>query len=179
MAFKKLNPENWDQHDPTSSVFVLVDKNGVSRTPMGGEWARMILEPGLNDCVPRDVIELFEVARATVVYGWFFYPLFAVGCEQLFIVHEAAVIHRCKDVGAPKKAKSFAEKIDWLIGNGFLTESRRVQWTAVRQLRNSAAHKKNQSIFDPTMAVRNVEIAAELINELFLTDKIAPQSECD
>lgn len=176
---KVLTAENWNQHDPTSSVFVLVDKNGVSRTPMGSEWARMILEPKLNETVPTEVVELFEVARGTIIYGWFFYPLFTVGSEHLFHVHEAAVTHRCKEAGAPKKTKTFAEKIDWLLGQGFIEGRRQIQWTAVRQLRNSAAHKKNQSIFDPTMAVRNVEVAAELINELFLTDKMVPQSECD
>lgn len=170
MTFTRLTPENWDEHDQTSSVFVLVDQNGVSRTPMGSEWARMILQPQLISSVPTDIVEMFEVARGILVYGWFFYPLYTAGSEQLFHVHEAAVAHRCDQLNAPKKVQTFAERLDWLFEQGHLTEQRFKQWTASRNLRNRAAHKKSQSTYDPTMAVRNVEIAVELINDLFLTE---------
>lgn len=136
---------------------------------MGSKWAELILKAKLSVSVPDDVAEMFEVARGTLVYGWFFYPLYTVGSEQLFHVHEASVAHRCDQLKAPKKVSTFATRLDWLFNQGILTEKRFRQWTASRNLRNSAAHKKSQSIFDPTMAVRNVNIAAELINELFET----------
>ncbi|HIF09342.1 MAG TPA: hypothetical protein EYQ81_05500 [Sneathiellales bacterium] len=167
MAFKQLTPENWDEHDSTGSVFVLIDKNGVDRTPMGSEWARMILEPKLSQTVPSDVVEMFEVARGILVYGWFFYPLFTAGIEQLFLVHDSAIAHRCDELSAPKKIRSFAKRIEWLSDQGDWTVQRKTQWTAARSLRNDIAHKKQQSIFDPTMAVRNVNTTIELINELF------------
>lgn len=167
MTFKQLTSDNWAKHDPTSRHIVLSDKYGTQQTPMGSKWAELILEPKLNQSVPEDVIEMFEVARGILVYGWFFYPLYTAGSEQLFHVQEAAAAHRCDQLNAPKKNKTFAKRIDWLFDQGHLTDQRLKQWTASRCLRNSAAHKKNQSIYDPTMAVRNVDTAVELINELF------------
>lgn len=167
LVFKKLTPENWDQHDPTSRHIVLIDKDGVHRTPMGSKWAELILEPKLRPSVPDDIAAMFEVARGILVYGWFFYPLYTAGSEQLYHVNEAAAAIRCGQLNAPKNVRTFAKRLDWLFDQGHLTEQRFKQWTASRGLRNSAAHKKNQSIYDPTMAVRNIDITVELINELF------------
>lgn len=180
MTFKQLTPANWDKHDPTSRHFVLIDKNGVQRTPMGSKWAKLILDPKLCPSVPDDIVEMFEVARGILVYGWFFYPLYTAGSEQLFHVHEAAVAHRCDQLNTPKTVRTFATRLDWLFDQGHLTEQRFRQWTASRGLRNCAAHKKSQSIYDPTMAVSNVDIAVELINELFHTvggDQMAETSK--
>lgn len=168
MTFTRLTPENWDEHDLTSSVFVLVDQNGISRTPLGSAWARMIFQPQLISSVPTDIVEMFEVARGIPAYGWFFYPLYTAGNERPFHVHEAAAVHRCDQLNAPRKVRTFAKRLDWLFDQGHVTEQRFKQWTASRNLRNSAAHKKSQVIYGLTMAVRNVDIAVELINDLFL-----------
>jgi len=167
MTFKQLTADNWNKHDPASRHIVQIDKNGVQRTPMGSEWARMILKPKLIPAVPNDIVEMFEAARGILVYGWFFNPMFAAGSEQIFHVHEAAVVYRCDQLGAPRKNNTFAKRLDWLFEHGHMTEQRMGQWSAARGLRNSAAHKKRQSIFDPSMALRNVDIATELINEMF------------
>uniref|UniRef100_UPI001D04F265 hypothetical protein n=1 Tax=Pelagibius marinus TaxID=2762760 RepID=UPI001D04F265 len=48
-----------------------------------------------------------------------------------------------------------------------LTERRHKQWDASRRLRNSFSHAESQGLFDQTMALSNIAIATELINELF------------
>jgi hypothetical protein len=44
--------------------------------------------------VPEPIRELFDVARGAMIYGWFFYPLFRLGEDQLHRVVEAAVVAR-------------------------------------------------------------------------------------
>lgn len=166
--FKKLTPDNWNQRDPIGSHFVLIDKaTGVQRTPRGDEWAKLILEPQLDDAVPDDVVELFEVARGTLCYGFYFYPLYTLGSEQLYQVMEAAVSHRCEQLRAPKRRKRYAEKLDWLIEHGLIPQDCMVQWQASRHLRNHASHGTQQCIYMPTDGVSGVDITAERINELF------------
>ena len=157
----------WNKHDPTSRNFVLADRENVERTPTGDGWAEMMLRPQLSETVPEDVVELFEVARSILLYGWYFYPLYTTGSQQLFQVHEAALFHRCKELGSTIKDKTFSEKLEWLLNEGHIDKAREGQWDAARRLRNSAAHQTRQFIYDPSMAVYNVEITVELINELF------------
>jgi hypothetical protein len=44
----------------------------------GNDWARHFLAVELHEDVPADVHDLFAVARGTMLYGWFFYPLYAL-----------------------------------------------------------------------------------------------------
>jgi len=117
--------------------------------------------------VPQDIQALFEVARGALLYGYFFYPLYALAVEQLFRVAEAAVSHQCKALGAPNSKKRFAEKIRWLAKRGVIPETDIPTWNAVRELRNSASHPERQSIFTPGMATGSLERATEKINALF------------
>ena len=57
----------------------------------GQEWLSLFLDPTLSKSVPENVRALFEVARRSSAYGYFFYPLYTLACEQLFRIAEAAV----------------------------------------------------------------------------------------
>ncbi len=164
--FRKLTPKNWCQHDSTPDHIVRI-RNGVTTKLDGEDWVTVILESVLSPKVPREVHNLFEVAQGALCYGWFFYPLYTLGSEQLYRVIEAALRHKCAQLHVPRNKKNFGSMIDWLKKSGILTETRFGQWTAARQLRNMSSHTDRQSLYDPTMAVRGVRLAAELINALF------------
>ena len=165
--FKKLTTENWRRSDPAISHFVGV-RDGVTTDLDGDDWADAILEIELTPNVPVEVRDLFEVARGALCYGWFFYPLFTLGEEQLYRVSEAALRHKCDQLEMPKKGdRKFSCMIAQLRERGTLPEKRYQQWDASRELRNMSSHPESQSIIDPTMAVRSTLITAELINELF------------
>lgn len=158
-------PENWREHDPTVDHIVRI-RDGIATKLNDDEWAAIILEPQLKSKVPEEVRNLFEVARGVLCYGCFFYPLYTLGSEQFYRVLEAALRHRCMALGAPKRINTFAAMLEWLEKRGILTEPRLGQWKAVRQLRNMSSHADRQNLYDPTMAVGNVSVAVELVNEL-------------
>ena len=175
--FKKLTPENWCQHDATAD-HIIQFKDGVTSKLNGDDWATAILEPELSATVPDDVQGLFEVGQGLLCYGCFFYPLYTLGSEQMYRVLEAAIRHKCSALGSPASTKNFAGKLRWLGERGVLSEFRLEQWHAARRLRNMSSHADRQSLYDPTMAVTNVTLVAELINELFeKTEGVVLQQE--
>lgn len=165
--FKKLTSENWREIDDTSSPFVRTNADGSVEKLTADDWAATILRSQLSANVPGNVGELFEVARGALCYGCFFYPLYTLGCEQLYRVQEAALKDKCTQMGASKRLNTFGKMVDWMKEKGEFSEGRFRQWKATRQLRNSSSHATKQSIYDPTMAVWHTSVAVELINELF------------
>lgn len=138
-------------------------------------WVKRVLAPKLIEAVPEDVIRLFEVARGSMLYGWFFYPLLTLANEQLDRVHEAAVRHRCKAAGIATQGsrggkirdRNFGELIDELVARGVIPNEAVPQWDAVRKLRNHSSHPKSQMIIPPGLAVGGIDSAARRINQLF------------
>ena len=164
--FKKLTPENWREHDGTADPIVRYSTDGTHKISED-EWAACFLETQLSEQLPEDVRYLFEAAQGVMCYGCYFYPLYALGSEQLYRVLEAALHHKCVQLEAPKEGKTFKEMLDWLRGRGALSERQLARWEAGRNLRNIASHADRQSLHSPDMAVGNICITAELINELF------------
>lgn len=167
-GFKELNEENWLEPDPLMALMVRADSDGAIAATQGRDLVRMVLEPSLGAAVPKEVQALFEVARSAMAYGFFFYPLYALAGQQIYRVCEAAVAHRCRSTGAPASVRTFQDGIRWLSQLALIPENRRLRWNAVRDLRNMTSHPKSQSIIGPGSAVHQVEVAAELINELFV-----------
>lgn len=159
---KKLTITNWHEPEEISKLFV--DMSGRSMT--GDDWASHILKPVLSGSVPDDVKELFEVARGAMLYGYFFYPLYALANEQLTRVAEAAITHKCQELGAPKKLR-FEEKINWLAAQSVLSEEEKDYWHTVRKMRNEASHPKFQTKLPPGVVLGLLIIFVERINLLF------------
>lgn len=165
-GFKILTSQNWQEPDPTVRPFVCI-RDGESVPITGDKLTSLFLQPKLSESVPLEVIRLFEVARGALCYGYFFYPMYTLGSEQLYRVHEAALTHKCRTLNAPGREVGFKRMVEWLVRHDAIFRDRRMQWGAMRELRNSASHAQRQSIYDPVTAMSNVRIACELINELF------------
>lgn len=148
---------------------MLVDRQGVERTPTGDGWAERILKSQLIDSVPSDIKEMFEISRGILVYGWFYYPLFTVGAENMYFVIETAVGERCLQLHAPKGRRTFKKKVDWMFEKRHLTEFEFGRLDASRNLRNMAAHRDKGCFYDPSWSVDGVCVAADIINGLFLS----------
>ena len=100
---KILSAENWQKPDPVTASFVSVDwGTGVATAMDGNAFASAFLDVEL-DCAPAGLREMFDVARGAMVYGWFYYPLYALGIEQLFRVAEHAVSLRYEAEGGRKR----------------------------------------------------------------------------
>jgi hypothetical protein len=167
LGFKQLSAENWLVPDDVIHGFVRIAPDGSVHDISGEEWLRDILQPQLSDSAPIEIRKLFEVARGTIAYGFFFYPIYTLGIEQLFRVVESAVTFKCNVMRAPSKIHSFQQKVDWLTEKSIIPQSECLRWKAVRALRNISSHPEMQSIYTPTDALTTIETIASDINFLF------------
>ena len=171
-GFKDLTVENWQERDPTNEIFHHLDRKrgGVVQTS-GDDWAGLFLAVQLDGGVPEDVQNLFAVARGTMLYGHYFYPLYTVGDEQIHRVADAATRHRYEQLGgAPAKSGKpppFAARIRWLIEHGAMREEERQRWAAYRELRNISSHPEMQMLHTPADALRSLTLVARSVNALF------------
>lgn len=158
--FKKITVDNWREPDEISSLFINIPLN---------EWINIILEPNLIETVPTEIKKLFEVARSALVYGYFFYPLYTLGFEQLFRVAEAAVTLKCKTMEAPRAICKgrFQKKVKYLVEMQVIPNQKEEIWNAIRGLRNIASHPQDQSILAPGEAIGKLARIANEINSLF------------
>ena len=114
-GIKRLTETNWSEPDEATSSFHTLDGDGRARKMTGQDWAHHILQAQLQDCVPVEVRKLFEAGRGAVAYGYFFYPLFTLGMEQVFRVADAAAGAKCKALGAPDTLWQFSRRIDFPV----------------------------------------------------------------
>jgi hypothetical protein len=172
LRFKRLTIENFQQPDPTLSVFVRFSaQDGSIRTLSVDEWAQEILAVELSERVPLEVQRLFAVARGALVYGYFFYPLYTLGAEQLFRVAETAVNRKCRDLGVSEKRLrklKFRERVERLVRKGVIQPTARQGWEALWDLRNLTSHPERQSILSPGMAIGELRRIAADIDGLFV-----------
>jgi hypothetical protein len=167
MRFKPLTLGNWRDPDPVNAAFGRLSPVVGPRRMDGDDWAREFLSVELKKHVPENVRALFEVARGAMLYGWFFYPLFRLGEEQLYRVAESAVRARCRQLDAPGRRPTFARAITWLIEQGVIPEADRDRWTAVRELRNHASHPERHTAMPPGAVLTMLNANAHDINRLF------------
>jgi len=168
LGYKQLTKETWLKPDRISTSFLLVSpETGVDDIKKGEMYLDMILQPHLNEEVPFEVRKLYEVARGALVYGYFFYPLYTLACEQLFRVGEAAIMLRCKIISPRLAKRTFEKKIEFLFKQGILNDIEKWRWHALRELRNISSHPVDQSIYPPGPVIGILAHVAEDINILF------------
>lgn len=169
LGFKQITGANWLETDPVCSVLVRLD--GARAVPTSGDdWLRRILEPSLAEAVPTEVRGLYETARGALAYGYFFYPLYTLGVEQLWRVGDAAIQHKCEQLGftARGHAARLSKRIEWLEQRGVLTAHAAARWHALRNLRNWASHASRQAIVGgPADAIATLQRLAEDVNAIF------------
>lgn len=170
-GMKKISLENWNERDTIHDSFVGVLPSGKAVPLKPDDWTRLLLASELSERVPENVNVLFEVARGSMVYGYYFYPLYALGTEQLFRVVETAVSEKCRELGAPNSKSRFADKIRWLATKKAIQFAEGETLEMVRNLRNLASHPESQAILPPAVSVDMVDRITNLINALFAEPK--------
>ena len=167
VAIKTLTTENWLQPDIIPSVLTKLSLNDHYAYLMTAEdWVAQFTKPKLAMTVPNEVQVLFEVARGSLAYGYFFYPLYTLAAEQLFRVGEAAVSAKYLLVGGTKK-KDFQKKLEYLRDKKMITDVEFSDWHTIRQFRNLVSHPERQNIFPPGQIVGMLGHVANSVNKLF------------
>ncbi len=175
MPIKSLTIDNWLEPDPASQLLVGVDYTAGVSTISREDWTAQFLSYDLPVQVPESIAELFAVARATLLYGWFYYPLYALGAEQMSRVAEAACRHRALELGSD--VESFHAAIKVLIEQGVVSGDDIRAWHRIRVLRNQASHPRFQSVIMQPDAVLTVRTALRLVGGLWLDEPLQMESE--
>ncbi len=160
--FREITPENFFEYDKRGS------NKEISRE-LAIEATKFFFEAQLSEKVPKDTRELFEVARAVMIYGVNFYPLYTVGAEQLFRVAENALRMKCNQTGiVPNQGKyMFANMLGALIKNRVIKREYIDIWNSFKKLRNIFSHPEFQQLFPPGDVLDWMDLVSEHINQLF------------
>ena len=170
LGFKKLTKDNWKSPDPFNDYFIKINLyTGEKFQITDDQRAEEFLEIELVPSVPIEVRRQFESARGAMLYGCFFYPLFALGADQLLRVAESAVTHKCLIHALAKKNARYEVKLQKLKDSGYLTATEHEEWEYLRKMRNEFSHSKIQTVFPAFEAISILRNVADKINRLFQT----------
>ena len=166
-SYKKLNENNWLEPDKLLSGFHRVKSDDTTKPLTISEWFAEIYKANLEDYVPDEIHKLFEVARGTMTYGYFFYPIFTFSSEQFTRIAETAVNIKCVTLNLTKSRTTFKKKVDWLFENSFISDNSYNKWKSTIDLRNKFSHPLRQNIITPFMAINLMDSIATNINQLY------------
>lgn len=171
-GFKHLTLENWTEPDETGRAFAEINlATGECQEASPQHWAEQFLAVELSSRVPEDIREMWAVARGVLLYGWFFYPLYALGGEQLHRVAEAAVLMRYEQAGGPRRLRGrradLKGRLEWLISQRIISTRAEQRWDAIRKLRNYGSHPTFAALAMPTEALESLELLAAEIEVLY------------
>jgi hypothetical protein len=167
LGLRRLSATNWLERDPTGQGAGYMSELVGPVVPDADGWARKFLAVELDAEVPHEVRGLFAVARGCMPYGWFFYPLYRFGEEQLFRVLDAAAHHCYGQLGGPEPVPRYIRRIDWLVAEGVIPAGDGPRWQAARELRNISSHAVERSAMPPGAVLGQLEMAAWDINAIF------------
>ena len=168
LGFKKLTKENWNLPDPINEYFIKLNLyTGEKISVSSDERVEEFLKIEVSTELPIDVYRQFEAARGAMLYGCFFYPLFALGADQLLRVAESAVTHRCLDLSLTKRDAKYEIKLKKLKEFNHLTAEEYDEWEILRKMRNISSHSQIQPLFPSFEAISVLKNIADKINKLF------------
>jgi hypothetical protein len=165
-SIKELTLSNWRDADPVMEAFVKFDPQRGPQKMDADDWAEIILSVDIDPRAPEELRGLFEAARGSLLYGWFYYPLYALGDDQLHRVAERAVAYRAKQLDAPSTLKTFEKRIDWLADQGVIADVDRPRWHAIRGVRNEGTHPDFQRVAPPAWSLDTLRLVADAIDHV-------------
>jgi hypothetical protein len=162
LGFKRVDHENVLAPDETWRGFV-----GYGSPDDYSVWHEEVSAYRLRASVPKEIRAMVEVAKATMLYAWYFYPFLAVANSQLDRALEAAVRLKCASLEIKITNASYFDLIHALREQGVLPGATASRWDLARKLRNHSSHPNFQTIITPNMALNALMHADELIEDLF------------
>lgn len=164
---KRLSIDNYMQVDPFFNNISWWSQEPDKRNDRLKERISEILEMQLHSAVPAEVRKMFDVLKGTIIYGFFYRPIFTVASDQIYFVADAAAFHRCKALGGIPP-DNFGERIKLLKEKGVIPADEGALWDAARRIRNAIAHRTEQSMDMPASEVSTLSMMADDINRLFV-----------
>lgn len=118
----------------------------------------------LDDNIPKEVGEVFAMARQLYVLGYFNYRIFTVASHYGFLAIEAALVNKYK-AAYGKAGPDLYRMIKKLTKDKVISEKQGETYQACRRLRNELSHLTKTKVTAPNVLF--FHRAAELINNLY------------
>jgi hypothetical protein len=164
----RFTAERWLQPDPALAVFTKLNLDEGTVSPMTSEdWFAVWQHATVDAPVPTEIINLFEQARACLAYGFFYYPLYTLGAEQLLRVAEASLAVKCAALGAPRAVRTLEKRIDWLAKNAAIPGFDGDRWHSLRKLRNATTHHAERMLLTPASVQQLLHEVASALTCVF------------
>ena len=168
LGFKKLTLENWQKPDEINKYFIKRNfSTGETKEITENDRTKLFLKYELSENVPINVRKQFETARGALLYGYYFYPLFALGIDQLYRVAESAITHKCVNLSLTNKDSSYRKKLNQLKKHKIIDKDEFRKWESFRELRNLYTHSTSQSLYPHWEADFTLKSITKEINSLF------------
>lgn len=123
----------------------------------------------LNQNVPEEVKEIFEISKRLFIFGYFYYRFFTVSQHYAFLALESALRNKYKVLfGVDDKRLekiNLKEIIDKLAKEGIIPEDKKDLYDAGRDLRNTLSHLTQRKVLTPDAII--LERTAEMINNFY------------
>ena len=168
---KQITRDNWLEMDEANKHFVahMDGRIGEIGPLFPDAWLRMVLRPQLVVCVPTSIRDHLEVARATILYGYLYYPLYQLGRAQCHRVADIAIGVKYELEGGKRDAKgrlpSINRRATYLRERGNLLSQE--EWNWVREVRNELTHSDQPGAYPPAPTADALDETVERINALF------------
>lgn len=165
---KELTLDNICQPDPAVLSPKYINSEGERLSLNLEVLYNQIFSKKLNNNVPEEITNQIKAIQGTMIYGYFFYPIFTIAAEQSAIILETAITYKCIIHSMPDKIEKLKNKIAWLHLKSFITDNDFKKIDCIRKLRNTISHPKKQNIITPYMAIDLINNVIDIVNELFI-----------
>lgn len=165
-GFKLVNPKTMFEAEGIFQHLVRMEASGPVPVPME-EYSTAIDSIRLNDRVPLEIRRIFEIAKSTAKYGFYYYPLYIVAKERSNMALEAALSMKCAANNAPPGVERFARTIEWLFSQGHITLEQNTIFSEIKETRNDFLHSAVQMQIPPGWSISWLEHIASSIDSLF------------
>jgi hypothetical protein len=164
-GIKKLTIDNWLERDPIMLAFARLSPTGRSYPIEKEQLVTEFLAIELSPEVPTEIRTMFRTAQGVLLYGYFYYPLYAVGLGELSRTAESALAKKFKELGGPRNAGTFHKRLEWMLDH--FTQRQFEIWDGIRDLRNFVSHPKYQMVGPPREARQEACVIAHSTSCLF------------
>ena len=151
-------------------------RGGQGHSVDARKWREAFLTIRLAPAVPADIACMFEAARGSMLYGYFFQPLMAMGAAQCYRVLESGVRASCAAAGLPVSCAdnqvkqhplTSAHNLRTLVKQGVISATDLKRWQQAREMRDWVVAPENQTALTFDQGVTVLTRAAELLGTLF------------
>ena len=140
--------------------------NGVDESIELQHLYNSVVNIQLNQNIPLEVKQVFEISKRLYVHGYFYCQFFTVSQHYAFLALESALKNRYIQIfGKNEEDLNLKEVIDRLAEKGIILENEKSLYDSGRFLRNELSHLAERKILFPSAKI--LENVKDLINKIY------------